>query len=58
MNDAVNRMSSPDLPATITEAEAALELHQERKAEIDGRQDTFKVEILDFFTIYKITQCS
>lgn len=35
-------MTPIDPPTTISEAEALLELHQERKAEIDGRQDTFK----------------
>nr|CAD7427989.1 unnamed protein product [Timema monikensis] len=36
------RMDSSELPATISEAEAMLELHQERKAEIDGRLEAFK----------------
>ncbi|XP_075227745.1 spectrin beta chain, non-erythrocytic 5 kst isoform X2 [Lycorma delicatula] len=40
--DTIKRMGSSELPATIAEAEAALELHHERKAEIDGRQETFK----------------
>lgn len=40
--DAIKRMDESEPPTTISEAEAVLELHQERKAEIDGRQDTFK----------------
>ncbi|XP_014213231.1 spectrin beta chain, non-erythrocytic 1 isoform X2 [Copidosoma floridanum] len=40
--ETTKRMSEAESPATILEAEALLELHQERKAEIDGRQDTFK----------------
>nr|CAD7394337.1 unnamed protein product [Timema cristinae] len=45
--DTIKRMDSSELPATISEAEAMLELHQERKvalpfAEIDGRLEAFK----------------
>ncbi|KAK7865818.1 hypothetical protein R5R35_001276 [Gryllus longicercus] len=40
--DTIKRMGSRELPGSIAEAEAALELHQERKAEIDGRQESFK----------------
>lgn len=40
--DAVKKMNAVDLPTTIAEAEAQLELHQERRAEIAGREDTFK----------------
>ncbi|XP_033210984.1 spectrin beta chain, non-erythrocytic 1 isoform X3 [Belonocnema kinseyi] len=40
--DTIKRMDEAEPPTTISEAEALLELHQERKAEIDGRQDTFK----------------
>ncbi|XP_066999614.1 spectrin beta chain, non-erythrocytic 5 isoform X3 [Anabrus simplex] len=40
--DTIKRMGSSELPSSIAEAEAMLELHQERKAEIDGRQETFK----------------
>lgn len=40
--DTIKRMNDSDAPTTISEAEALLELHQERKAEIDGRQETFK----------------
>ncbi|KAL1131759.1 hypothetical protein AAG570_011372 [Ranatra chinensis] len=42
VNDTIKRMSSSELPTNIAEAEAALELHHERKAEINGRQETFK----------------
>lgn len=41
--DTIKRMNESDAPTTISEAEALLELHQERKAEIDGRQDTIKM---------------
>ncbi|XP_011150755.1 spectrin alpha chain isoform X3 [Harpegnathos saltator] len=40
--DTIKRMDESEPPTTISEAEAVLELHQERKAEIDGRQDIFK----------------
>ncbi|PSN40703.1 hypothetical protein C0J52_13751 [Blattella germanica] len=40
--ETIKRMGSSELPATSAEAEAMLELHQERKAEIDGRQEVFK----------------
>ncbi|XP_046434088.1 spectrin beta chain, non-erythrocytic 1 isoform X2 [Neodiprion fabricii] len=40
--DTIKRMNDSEAPTTISEAEALLELHQERKAEIDGRQETFK----------------
>lgn len=40
--DTVKRMDESDPPSTISEAAALLELHQERKVEIDGRQDAFK----------------
>ncbi|KAJ8678764.1 hypothetical protein QAD02_014551 [Eretmocerus hayati] len=40
--DTIKRMKDVEPPTTILEAEALLELHQERKAEIDGRQDAFK----------------
>ncbi|XP_039289552.1 LOW QUALITY PROTEIN: spectrin alpha chain, non-erythrocytic 1-like [Nilaparvata lugens] len=42
VTDAIKRIHSGELPATIAEAQAALQLHHERKAEIDGRQETFK----------------
>jgi spectrin beta len=37
-----NKMESMSIPASLVEAEANLQLHQERKAEIDGRQEAFK----------------
>ncbi|XP_034944641.1 LOW QUALITY PROTEIN: spectrin beta chain, non-erythrocytic 5 [Chelonus insularis] len=40
--DTIKRMNEFEAPTTISEAEALLELHQERKAEIDGRQDMIK----------------
>lgn len=40
--DTIKKMSSSELPNNIAEAEALLELHHERKAEIDGRQEIFK----------------
>lgn len=42
MADTIKRMGSSELPTTTSEAEAMLELHHERKAEIDGRQEAFK----------------
>lgn len=42
VNDIIKKMNSAPSPSTITESESQLELHQERKAEIDGRDDTFK----------------
>ncbi|XP_044008912.1 spectrin beta chain, non-erythrocytic 5 isoform X1 [Aphidius gifuensis] len=41
--DTIKRMNDSEAPTTISEAEALLQLHQERKAEIDGRQDTIKL---------------
>lgn len=41
-NDIIKKMHSAPTPATISESESQLELHQERKAEIDGRNDVFK----------------
>lgn len=43
VNDMIKKMISVPTPTTITEVESQLELHQERKAEIDGRDDMFKV---------------
>nr|XP_018898887.1 PREDICTED: spectrin beta chain, non-erythrocytic 1 isoform X2 [Bemisia tabaci] len=40
--DTIKRIDACDLPNNIAEAKAMLELHHERKAEIDGRQETFK----------------
>lgn len=42
VNDIIKKMHSAPTPSTITESESQLELHQERKAEIDGRDETFK----------------
>lgn len=42
VNDIIKKMNSAPNPATITECESQIELHQERKAEIDGRGETFK----------------
>ncbi|XP_065202026.1 spectrin beta chain, non-erythrocytic 1 isoform X3 [Planococcus citri] len=41
--DTIKKMDSSELPTNIPEAKAALELHHERKAEIDGRQESFKI---------------
>ncbi|BET01245.1 Spectrin [Nesidiocoris tenuis] len=40
--DTIKRMTSSDLPNDLAEAHSLLELHDERKAEIDGRQEIFK----------------
>lgn len=40
--DTIKKMDSAPTPTTITESETQLELHQERKAEIDGRDGMFK----------------
>ena len=37
-----NKMESMSIPTSLVESEANLQLHQERKAEIDGRQESFK----------------
>lgn len=42
VNDIIKKMHSAPTPSTITESESQLELHQERKAEIDGRDEIFK----------------
>lgn len=42
VNDIIKKMHSAPTPATIAESEAQLELHQERKIEIDSRDETFK----------------
>lgn len=39
--DIIKKMDSAPMPTTITESELQLELHQERKAEIDGRDELF-----------------
>ncbi|KAF6212345.1 hypothetical protein GE061_012867 [Apolygus lucorum] len=40
--DTIKRMGSSELPTNLAEAQSMLELHDERKAEIDGRQEIFK----------------
>lgn len=42
VDEAIDRMKSGGLPTTVADAEAAIHLHEERKAEIDGRQKKFK----------------
>lgn len=42
VNDIIKKMNSTSTPSTIMESESQLELHQERKAEIDGRDEMFK----------------
>ena len=42
VGEAIKRMTSAELPTTVAEAEAMVQLHQEHKAEIDGRQEAFK----------------
>lgn len=42
VNDIIKKMHSSPAPSTITESESQIELHQERKAEIDGRGEAFK----------------
>ncbi|CAK1587955.1 unnamed protein product [Parnassius mnemosyne] len=40
VSETVKRLDSTEAPATVSDAEALLELHNEKKAEIDGRQKT------------------
>lgn len=42
IGEAICRMKDKELPTSIPEAEAAIHLHEERKAEIDGRQKKLK----------------
>ncbi|KAG1650604.1 Spectrin beta chain, non-erythrocytic 5 [Nymphon striatum] len=42
VNDMISKMTIGELANNAAEAENMLLLHQERKAEIDGRQETFK----------------
>ncbi|XP_054722410.1 spectrin beta chain, non-erythrocytic 5-like [Uloborus diversus] len=42
VNDITNRMTSDELATNNSEAQNMLQLHQERKAEINGRQEAFK----------------
>lgn len=41
VNDMIERMTSAELASNISEAQSLLQLHRERKAEIDGRQEAF-----------------
>ncbi|KAL5291928.1 SPTBN5 family protein [Megaselia abdita] len=41
VNDIIKKMNASQSPTTISECENQLELHQERKAEIDGREQNF-----------------
>ncbi|XP_050079457.1 spectrin beta chain, non-erythrocytic 1 [Anopheles maculipalpis] len=41
-NEMIKRMDSATKPATITDCEAQIQLHNERKAEIDGRDLVFR----------------
>ncbi|XP_058824690.1 spectrin beta chain, non-erythrocytic 1 isoform X6 [Topomyia yanbarensis] len=41
-NDMIKKMVSVTNPTTISECQAQIQLHQERKAEIDGRDKVFK----------------
>ncbi|XP_058446279.1 spectrin beta chain, non-erythrocytic 5 isoform X3 [Malaya genurostris] len=41
-NDMIKKMVSVSNPSTISECQAQIQLHQERKAEIDGRDKVFK----------------
>lgn len=43
VNDTIKRMVSQNKPNNVAEAEAQIELHNERKAEIEGRQEAFSV---------------
>lgn len=42
VHDLIERMNSGGLGSNIQEAESLLELHQERKAEMEGRQEAFE----------------
>ncbi|KAF5273495.1 hypothetical protein FQA39_LY07512 [Lamprigera yunnana] len=46
-NETIKPMQDHIKPKTVAEAEALMELHNEKKAEIDGRQETFD-KIYDF----------
>ncbi|XP_017057853.1 spectrin beta chain, non-erythrocytic 1 isoform X2 [Drosophila ficusphila] len=41
VNDMVKKMRSAQAPSTINDCETQLELHQERKVEIEGREEAF-----------------
>uniref|UniRef100_A0A1I8NPX4 Spectrin beta chain, non-erythrocytic 5 n=2 Tax=Stomoxys calcitrans TaxID=35570 RepID=A0A1I8NPX4_STOCA len=42
VNDMIKKMNASPTPMTISDCEIQLELHQERKVEIDGRDKAFK----------------
>lgn len=46
MHDMSAKMEATVLANNMTDAQAALQLHQERKAEIDGRQTNFLVSYI------------
>lgn len=54
VEEAVSKMKDKELPTTVPEAEAAIHLQEERKAEIDGRQK--KVQTLKDFGLKLISQ--
>ncbi|XP_032575447.1 spectrin beta chain, non-erythrocytic 5 isoform X4 [Drosophila sechellia] len=41
VNDMIKKMNNTQSPSTINDCETQLELHQERKVEIEGRQEAF-----------------
>lgn len=41
VNESIKRMEAQNKPMSVADAQALLELHNERKAEIDGRKETF-----------------
>ncbi|KAH8300440.1 hypothetical protein KR018_005664 [Drosophila ironensis] len=41
VNDMVKKMNNAQAPSTINDCETQLELHQERKVEIEGREEAF-----------------
>lgn len=43
VNDITKKMNAMSQPTTISESVSQIELHQERKAEIDGRDPTFEL---------------
>lgn len=49
VNETKKRMKSQNKPTSVSEAETQLELHDEIKAEIDGRREPFDI-LLDFAT--------
>lgn len=43
VNDILKKLASSPNPTTISDSESQLELHKERKAEIDGRDETYNM---------------